>query len=64
MPKYRVSATGEWFYTATIEADDVIEAKQKLIEQIRNGLQPIHGPGITLLDVYRVVGEPKRPDAR
>lgn len=58
MPKYRVSANGEWFYTDTIEATDLLDAREQLAERIRSGaLQPSQGPGITFWEHHRIVGE-------
>jgi hypothetical protein len=62
MPKYRISANGEWFYTDVIEATDAIDARSKMAERIRNGiLKPIQGPGISFLEHHRIVDEPTGP---
>jgi hypothetical protein len=56
MPKFRISAHGEWFYTDVVEADTLDEARAVMLEAIRNKtLPPIHGPGVTWLETHRVI---------
>jgi hypothetical protein len=56
VPRFRVQAHAEYFYTATVEADDVDRAEQMLIQKIRDeSLKPLSGPGISRIGTYRIV---------
>jgi hypothetical protein len=65
VPRFRVSAHGEWFYTDIIEAADLTEARKTMVESIRNRrLQPITGPGITFVEHHPIEEVPAEPDPR